>query len=208
MIPGRFFRGVLEPSDVRFASIADATDGEVREYLRAREVQGVAQPVARVQRGRRGRPVARGAGDEARVPGDGGTGLLARHESAERVGWESQVQQTQVQQTQHEQHSPIPMPTQPTQPTQYTQFSQHSPAQSPTHTQDMAMVTASPVRGWNVTGARARRFFTEQETQNLIEGIRRFGNDWRRIQAHYSFQERTNVDLKDKARNLVAKGLL
>ena len=55
---------------------------------------------------------------------------------------------------------------------------------------------------------RGRRRFSEQEVMNLIEGIRRFGRDWRKILSNYDFEDRNNVDLKDKARNLDKLGLI
>ena len=55
---------------------------------------------------------------------------------------------------------------------------------------------------------RGRRRFSDAETSNLIEGIRRFGRDWRRILEAYPFEDRSNVDLKDKARNLEKLGLI
>lgn len=56
--------------------------------------------------------------------------------------------------------------------------------------------------------SRPRKRFTEDETARLIVGVKRFGRDWVKIRQHYAFDGRTNVDLKDKARNLVRVGLL
>jgi hypothetical protein len=45
--------------------------------------------------------------------------------------------------------------------------------------------------------------------EHLVSGYRRFGTDWRAIQQHYQFHPaRTNVDLKDKFRNLVRSGVI
>lgn len=51
--------------------------------------------------------------------------------------------------------------------------------------------------------------FSEVEVKNLIEGYKRFGTKWAAILSTYSFaQDRTSVDLKDKARHLRSKGML
>jgi hypothetical protein len=55
---------------------------------------------------------------------------------------------------------------------------------------------------------KGRRSFSEQETRNLVEGLRRFGRKWAIILATYEFNDRTQVDLKDKARNLEKAGLI
>ncbi|TNM90686.1 hypothetical protein fugu_002975 [Takifugu bimaculatus] len=48
-----------------------------------------------------------------------------------------------------------------------------------------------------------RRMWTEAETQKLIEGVRKFGvGNWSKIRAYYSFNDRTNVNLKDRWRTL------
>lgn len=52
-----------------------------------------------------------------------------------------------------------------------------------------------------------RRPWTTEEVNNLLTGYKRFGPDWRAIQQHYRFADyRSNVDLKDKYRNLVRSG--
>ena len=49
--------------------------------------------------------------------------------------------------------------------------------------------------------------FTDEETSYIIEGVKQFGNNWRRILECFPFSNnRTNVDLKDKARNLRKAG--
>lgn len=63
-----------------------------------------------------------------------------------------------------------------------------------------------PVQGTLFAGIK--RKWTEEETTNLIEGYRKFGNNWTHILQHYTFNNRTNVNLKDKARNLMAHGIL
>lgn len=55
---------------------------------------------------------------------------------------------------------------------------------------------------------KGRRPFSEQETRNLTEGLRRFGRKWSIILATYDFNDRTQTDLKDKARNLEKAGLI
>uniref|UniRef100_A0A3Q1G249 Telomeric repeat binding factor 2 n=1 Tax=Acanthochromis polyacanthus TaxID=80966 RepID=A0A3Q1G249_9TELE len=48
-----------------------------------------------------------------------------------------------------------------------------------------------------------RKKWTERETQNLKDGVRKFGEgNWKQIRAYYSFDNRTNVNLKDRWRTL------
>ncbi len=53
---------------------------------------------------------------------------------------------------------------------------------------------------------KGRRPFSEEEVRYLKEGVRVFGKKWAVILTRYKFNDRTPVDLKDKARNLVKKG--
>ncbi|XP_078107836.1 telomeric repeat binding factor a isoform X2 [Sander vitreus] len=48
-----------------------------------------------------------------------------------------------------------------------------------------------------------KRKWSESETKKLKEGVRRFGEgNWSKIMAYYSFEDRTNVNLKDRWRTL------
>ncbi|KAL7718274.1 Myb family DNA-binding domain containing protein [Entamoeba marina] len=50
---------------------------------------------------------------------------------------------------------------------------------------------------------KKKRRFSEEETQNLIEGVNRFGvGHWKTILNNFQFDGRSCVDLKDKWRNL------
>ncbi|BFU25901.1 hypothetical protein CL6EHI_001110 [Entamoeba histolytica] len=50
---------------------------------------------------------------------------------------------------------------------------------------------------------KKKRRFTEEETQNLIEGVQQFGiGHWKLILNNFKFDDRSCVDLKDKWRNL------
>ncbi|KAL7720573.1 Myb family DNA-binding domain containing protein [Entamoeba marina] len=50
---------------------------------------------------------------------------------------------------------------------------------------------------------KKKRRFSEEETQNLIEGVKKFGvGRWKNILNNYKFDGRSCVDLKDKWRNL------
>ncbi|XP_030270025.1 telomeric repeat binding factor a isoform X2 [Sparus aurata] len=52
------------------------------------------------------------------------------------------------------------------------------------------------------SGHRKRRW-TESETQKLKEGVRKFGEgNWSKIKSYYSFENRTNINLKDRWRTL------
>ena len=58
--------------------------------------------------------------------------------------------------------------------------------------------------------ARRRCRWTRDEELRLIRGVSRYGEgNWREIQRHCGFtRTRTNIDLKDKFRNLQKQGRL
>ncbi|XP_013880470.1 telomeric repeat binding factor a [Austrofundulus limnaeus] len=48
-----------------------------------------------------------------------------------------------------------------------------------------------------------KRMWTDSETDNLIEGVNRFGEgNWSKILSYYSFENRTNINLKDRWRTM------
>ncbi|XP_043961936.1 telomeric repeat binding factor a [Gambusia affinis] len=54
-----------------------------------------------------------------------------------------------------------------------------------------------------------RRRWTESETENLIQGVKKFGEgNWNKIKAYYAFNERTNVNLKDRWRTMKKQKLV
>ncbi|XP_014846771.1 PREDICTED: telomeric repeat-binding factor 2-like isoform X1 [Poecilia mexicana] len=57
-----------------------------------------------------------------------------------------------------------------------------------------------------ISNSGNRRRWTESETENLIQGVKKFGEgNWSKIKAYYSFNERTNVNIKDRWRTLKNK---
>jgi hypothetical protein len=176
-ISGRFFRGVLEPVDERFAAIIEGRDINVKQYLLQRK---------RLARMNQKRPKTL----EAKPTYPAASNLLQRHDSAEKIAWESQlpIGHDDTNENKAEMHK--------------------IDAKEESEEEEVVIHSRRPssvvVRKEN----RGRRRFSEQETTNLIEGVRRFGHDWRRIQQNYDFQDRSNVDLKDKARNLEKLGLI
>lgn len=54
-----------------------------------------------------------------------------------------------------------------------------------------------------------RKMWTERETQNLKDGVKKFGEgNWKQIRAYYSFNNRTNVNLKDRWRTMKNQNLV
>ncbi|XP_023153830.2 telomeric repeat binding factor a isoform X1 [Amphiprion ocellaris] len=54
-----------------------------------------------------------------------------------------------------------------------------------------------------------RKMWTERETQNLKEGVKKFGEgNWKQIRSYYSFNNRTNVNLKDRWRTMKNQNLV
>ena len=48
-----------------------------------------------------------------------------------------------------------------------------------------------------------RRFWTSEEETYLMEGVQKFGEgNWKETLQNYPFQNRTNMDLKDKWHNI------
>lgn len=184
-ISGKFFRGVIEPSDERFAEIADGTDTQVKSFIieRARKAAGMRtrgipkQASATADSSAKSRTIAKAPS------------LLDRHASAERITWESQQSPVKAAPVSAKR---VVVATAPIDSTQNIP-SAETISQEPNRPRPQA---------------RARRRFTDDEVANLIEGYKRFGNDWKAISMHYKFNDRTNVDLKDKARNLAKHGLI
>ena len=191
-IQGKFFRGVIEPNDERFAAIADGTDAQVKQYLleRARNAAAsyVRAPPQKPQRKPEVKPESKisiTASTPASAPAKT-TSMLDRHASAERIAWESQLS-----------------PVRATQRTSAQELLNLTFEQIHSQTNSEAEV----IPRIRLQG-RARRRFSDEETANLIEGYKRFGADWKSILKHYKFDNRTNVDLKDKARNLMKHNLI
>lgn len=157
IISGKFFRGILEPVDERFAAIIEGRDVNVKQYYTQRKKRAAVAPITKKTK------------TEENM---NKLSLLDRHDSAERISWDTQD----------------PLDTKNVKENSPSEYVRYNPNRLP--------------------NSRGRHRFTDKEVANLIEGVRRFGRDWRRIQATYEFEGRSNVDLKDKARNLEKLGLL
>lgn len=55
------------------------------------------------------------------------------------------------------------------------------------------------------SGTGQRRPWSEEEILNLHKGMKQFGKDWAAIRTNYKFNNRSNVDIKDKWRNIEKK---
>lgn len=180
IISGKFFRGILEPVDERFAAIIEGRDVHVKQYLNQRKKKNSEKiniEQAKKENMRMNTSIIN-TNTNAKYS------LMERHNSAERISWETQQtadSNAEFERETKEEKRPV-----------------YRPVSSST----------SNSKNKRPPGQRGRRMFSEQEVLNLIEGIRRFGRDWRRILDTYEFNDRTNVDLKDKARNLEKLGLL
>lgn len=60
-----------------------------------------------------------------------------------------------------------------------------------------------------ISNSGQRKMWTEHETQNLIDGVKKFGEgNWKQIKAYYTFNNRTNVNLKDRWRTMKNKNMV
>ncbi|KAM9408308.1 telomeric repeat binding factor a [Pholidichthys leucotaenia] len=68
---------------------------------------------------------------------------------------------------------------------------------------DDVFFTSKKTSGPHVSATSKRKMWTESETAMLKEGVKKFGEgSWSKIKSYYGFQDRTNVNLKDRWRNL------
>lgn len=192
VISGKFFRGILEPVDERFAAIIEGREVNVKQYLAQRRrlalLPGDNNSVsASTNRQSSKKPKSKTTENTANITTSSisKTSLMERHDSAEKISWETQQMSSDEE---------------------VIRVTRPEPVATATTTSTVRTVTSSNNEKKVKTGGRRR--FSETETRNLIEGIRRFGRDWRRILSTYEFDDRSNVDLKDKARNLEKLGLL
>lgn len=206
VIEGGYFRGVFDPDDNRFASIADGTDPKVTAFMRERASKAKKLKMATTA-----------VSIEPPVMPPVRT-LLDRHESAEKISWESQQltpvvkkklpldivdESSEDDKVTAKKPNTFPKP-------EYKVRIISSANDSPSKYEVIRVPKTLEQYESESSGRqqRSRRPYTQEEQDNLIEGIKRFGNDWRRIQEEYKFNGRTNVDLKDKARNLKKHGLI
>ncbi|XP_061621795.1 telomeric repeat binding factor a [Phyllopteryx taeniolatus] len=62
---------------------------------------------------------------------------------------------------------------------------------------------------FNKSSSSRKRKWTEEESQKLRNGVKKFGEgNWSKIKAYYSFRERTNVHLKDRWRTMKKLNLI
>ncbi|KAM7423863.1 hypothetical protein PAMA_000294 [Pampus argenteus] len=60
----------------------------------------------------------------------------------------------------------------------------------------------------SISNSGQRKKWTEDETQKLRDGVKKFGEgNWSKIKAYYSLQDRTNVNLKDRWRTIKKSNL-
>ncbi|KAM4744194.1 telomeric repeat binding factor a isoform 3-T3 [Anableps anableps] len=60
-----------------------------------------------------------------------------------------------------------------------------------------------------ISNSGQRRRWTENETEKLKEGVKKFGEgNWSKIKAYYNFKDRTNVNLKDRWRTMKKQSLV
>ncbi len=205
-IQGKFFRGVIEPSDERFAAIADGNDAQVKHFILERARKAAANFVRTIPKPAT-KPVTKvpttvtsnvatanvsisTSQQAALATLKTNSSMLDRQASAQKIAWESQQQS--------------PSPASP------RNFSQDSRQSQQRNFEQIQLVSGFDSDGLQRIRlpSRARRRFSDEEIANLIAGYKRFGADWRSILNHYQFDNRTNVDLKDKARNLMKHNLL
>lgn len=171
IVSGKFFRGILEPVDERFAAIIEGRDVNVKQYLNQRRKKSANGDKITINQAKKENNTIGDLGNQVNK-----SSLMERHDSAERISWETQKSE--------------------------------EPEIKEGKNQNYRIVNLNSNNSGKLPFQRGRRMFSEQEVLNLIEGMRRFGRDWRRILSTYEFNDRTNVDLKDKARNLEKLGLL
>ena len=210
IISGKFFRGILEPVDERFAAIIEGRDVNVKQYLSLRQknsllpfnkrAKTVKTHVAsnenmEINRNRNTKITTTNNAIGSNLSSANRSSLMERHESAERIGWgETQDNYDLAKEDQSN---------------LFENDGSNKGIEkvvSLKRTKESSLLI--PVTFTSVIRNRGRKRFSDKEVGNLIDGIRRFGRDWRRILTNYEFDGRTNVDLKDKARNLEKMGLL
>lgn len=185
IISGKFFRGILEPVDERFAAIIEGRDVNVKQYLSLHRKKAANNEKFAVNQPKKTK-ISVPVEVDNKINRAASSSLMERHDSAERIAWETQPENAKnAESTGSEVEEEVIRVNRPPSNESPRKFS----------------------RKTSLNG-RGRRRFSDKEVANLIEGVRRFGNNWRRIQDTYEFDHRSNVDLKDKARNLKVLGLL
>lgn len=198
IISGKFFRGVLEPVDERFAAIIEGRDVGVKQYLQNRKRRSNQQALSAKKT-----KASKSANDEIDIAAK--SSLLERHDSAERISWETQPEidiENSSSSSSDDEISFQPRNAERDSETRKV-ADDTAAAQTAIRPIEKSSSSTSRIGGVQRNGrVRGRRPFEEWEIANLIDGIRKYGRDWRRILNTYKFNDRSNVDLKDKARHL------
>ena len=229
VISGRFFRGILEPVDERFASIIEGRDVNVKQYLlqRKRKAASLINSSSKTSGNdnklertnvlkSKGNSLLNSHSKSSKFNANANSNnnlgntktktssstLMERHNSAERISWETQFMESESNNNNNNNNNG----------NNNNNIIDKELDNTTGHASNMKIINKDKVISKSNSDknkiSKGRRRFSEKEVLNLIEGIRRFGRDWCRILKNYEFDERSNVDLKDKARNLEKLGLI
>lgn len=189
IVPASAFRHVLcRGQDELLADILECKDPEVVQFLTSPRPSRVPPPPPKIISGGED-PAGRPALHPLDKPS-----ILDRNDTAERIPWSSSATTTPPK-IKNLPATPPPRPA---------DISSSRSSRSPPLVELLPPSHASPAP----PPQHGKRKWSEAEVENLVEGYKRFGRNWVRILEHFKFDQRTNVDLKDKARHLRKIGLI